>query len=162
MKIRLQNQARLRKLAELVAGIPMATLTALSPEGELESEPVLPLRMDEDGALWFFAHRISAARRPAALNLSFTRTADATCVSVAGLGEPVIDLEAMRSLWRDTLRRWFPDGPGDAELTLLRLCPRSVRYWDAVNGRMVRLLAPATMDAPGPAILGRDGGSARV
>jgi hypothetical protein len=45
-----------------------------------------------------------------------------------------------KKLWSAWAKTWFPDGVDDPELTLLRVRPLEVQYWDTRHNKMVSLL----------------------
>ncbi|MBP6225727.1 MAG: pyridoxamine 5'-phosphate oxidase family protein [Rhizobacter sp.] len=145
MKIQSQSSAELIHLAQLIQPMDtVAMLTSHDADGALVSRPMAPLEMDALGALWFFTHRRSAKiEQLKALNLCFVDAERGTYVSMSGHGDIVDDREHVKRLWSPLARPWFPHGPDSEELTLLKFTPHSAEYWDAVDTKMVRLLATA-------------------
>lgn len=145
MKIQSQSSAELIHLAQLIQPMDtVAMLTSHDADGALVSRPMAPLEMDALGALWFFTHRRSAKiEQLKALNLCFVDAERGTYVSMSGHGDIVGDREHVKRLWSPLARPWFPHGPDSEELTLLKFTPHSAEYWDAVDTKMVRLLATA-------------------
>jgi len=145
MKIQSQPSAELTHLAQLIQPMDtVAMLTSHDADGALVSRPMAPLEMDALGALWFFTHRRSAKiEQLKALNLCFVDAERGTYVSMSGHGDIVDDREHVKRLWSPLARPWFPHGPDSEELTLLKFTPHSAEYWDAVDTKMVRLLATA-------------------
>ncbi len=145
MKIQSQPSAELIHLAQLIQPMDtVAMLTSHDADGALVSRPMAPLEMDALGALWFFTHRRSAKiEQLKALNLCFVDAERGTYVSMSGHGDIVDDREHVKRLWSPLARPWFPHGPDSEELTLLKFTPHSAEYWDAVDTKMVRLLATA-------------------
>ena len=145
MKIQSQSSPELIHLAQLIQPMDtVAMLTSHDADGALVSRPMAPLEMDALGALWFFTHRRSAKiEQLKALNLCFVDAERGTYVSMSGHGDIVDDREHVKRLWSPLARPWFPHGPDSEELTLLKFTPHSAEYWDAVDTKMVRLLATA-------------------
>ncbi len=160
MKIHTQPNAELTHLAKLIQ--PMDTVAMLmshDADGALVGRPMAPLEMDSHGAMWFYTHRKSAKiEQLKALNLSFIDAERGTYVSMSGHGEVVDDREHIKRLWSPLARPWFPHGADSEELTLLKFTPTSADYWDAVDTKMVRLIATAvSVVAAKPIGLGEHG-----
>ncbi len=145
MKIHTQPNAELVKLGHLIQPMDgVAMLTSIDPEGALVSRPMVPLEMDEHGAIWFFTHRRSAkVEQLRSLNLSFSDAERSTYVSLCGHGDLEIDRAHIKRLWTPFARPWFPDGTDSDDLALLKFTPSAAEYWDAVDSKMVHLFATA-------------------
>jgi general stress protein 26 len=144
MKIEPQSTHDLVRLGELIADMPVAMLTSACDDGALVSCPMEAREMDADGALWFFTDlRSDLAERLRAVNLSFAGDARGTYVSLSGRGEIAKDAARIARLWTMGDRTSFPEGPKSRHLALLKFVPEKAEFWDAPNGRTVRLLALA-------------------
>ena len=49
----------------------------------------------------------------------------------------VRDRKKVDELWTDALRVWFPKGPGDRSITLIKVSVSAAEYWDAPSSRMI-------------------------
>jgi len=91
-----------------------------------------------DGGLWFFT-RASDAKVDEALlhphvNVSDIEASQNRYVSVSGSATLVRDREKIRQLWNEGERAWFPRGPDDPDLALLRVSVERAEYWDGPAG----------------------------
>lgn len=144
MKIEARTTDELTRLAQLLEHMNVAMLTTLGDDGQLESRPMMPLELDAQGALWFFTDaRSTKVDHLDRVNLSFSEPSRQTHVSLSGRGELVADRGHVERLWTPMARPWFPQGPDSPELSLLRIVPQRVDYWDAPDSKMVRLFAMA-------------------
>jgi general stress protein 26 len=129
---------QMRRLEELIGGIDVAMMTTVTPDGSLRSRPLASLRRRFDGTLWFFTRAPSGKTRELRedqhVNLSYADPRAGRFVSVSGAAAIVRDLAMMEELWRPELTAWFPDGPADPELALLRVSVREAEYWDTSTG----------------------------
>lgn len=159
MRIESQHSAERAQLARLIEPMAVAMMTHVDDDGALLSEPMAPLEMDSDGALWFFTDLRSArVEHLRAVNLSFTDPERATYVSLSGRGEVHAERAHIQRLWTPPARAWFPDGPASTNLALLKFVPESAEYWDTPESRMVRLFAMAASALfARPAALGSHG-----
>ena len=143
MKRSEQNTEGMQKVADLVEDIGVGMLTWADDSGTLTSRPMVPQEMDADGALWFFArlssHRLAAQGK---VNLAFARPDQATYVSISGRADWVENREKIESLWTDRAQPWFPAGPQDPDLSLLRVDVDDAEFWDVDSSQMVRMGMP--------------------
>ncbi|MBC7682445.1 MAG: pyridoxamine 5'-phosphate oxidase family protein [Ferruginibacter sp.] len=144
MNLEPQSKPELSHIADLIESIHVAMLTTFDQHGALVSQPMAPLEMDGQGALWFFTDQHSEkAEHLQVVNLSFTDLERATYVSISGHGEIIDDREEMQRLWTPMARPWFPDGVDSPNLGLLKIVPHQAEYWDVPHSRMVRMVAMA-------------------
>jgi general stress protein 26 len=135
-----------RKLSELIKDIGTAMLTTVAPDGGLRSRPMVAHgRGLENGELWFFtaddSGKVSEIESEHEVNLAYSEPKDQRYVSLSGRARLVRDVERARRLWTPELKAWFPAGPDDKHLALLRVRIHSAEYWDAPSGKMASLLA---------------------
>ena len=137
-----------RKLSSLIKDIGVAMLTTLAPDGGLRSRPMATQGgAFENGEVWFFtadnSGKVSEIEAEHEVNLAYAEPKDQRYVSLSGRARMIRDAERARRLWKPELKAWFPAGPEDEHLALLRVRVHSAEYWDAPNGKMASLLAYA-------------------
>ncbi len=139
------------KLQDFVREIEVAMMTTVTPDGALHSRPMATAEFDEDGNIWFFtsddsgmAHDLAAEH---AVNISYADARKHHYVSVTGNATVQHDAERAKTLWKTSLKTYFPRALEDPHLALLCVRVESAEYWDAPVGRMVQLFA-ATKAAP--------------
>lgn len=148
MKTAKQTDPALARLADRLEDQRVAMMTLLEPDHGLASRPMTPLEMDADGALWMIGSRRTLAPAfagdagRAMVNLAFVDAGDNDYVSVAGEADLVDDAARKEALWNAMARPWF-DGPGDPDLTLVRVRPRHAEVWDGPDSAATRLFAVA-------------------
>jgi len=134
------------KLKEMLKDIDFCMLTTLDEEGDLHSRPMsLNSDIDDEGNLWFFtsanslkAHEISASPR---VNASFADTDSHQYVSVSGSAELVYDRNKIKELWKPILKAWFPDGPDQSDLALLRIRIEKAEFWDSPSSTVAQVFS---------------------
>lgn len=135
--------SRIAQLNELIQGIHNAILTTVRPDGSLHSCPMAARPADESGALWFIAHnhseKVEAVRTSQRVNLAYADDASQRYVSISGYCELTRDHGRAKLLWDPGYAAWFPGGPDDPELVLLKVDVEQAEYWDAKKGGMVSL-----------------------
>jgi general stress protein 26 len=89
----------------------------------------------EQNAIWFFTETGSAKDRnvqntPQAC-LTYAHSRSKVFVSVSGTLTRVSDHDTITDLWNDDAQAFFPKGPDDPDVVLLRFDPVYGEYWDA-------------------------------
>jgi general stress protein 26 len=144
MKIQPQQTEERSKLGELIEDYDIAMLTFIDHNGDLISQPMGAIEMDENGAIWFFTEIHSEkTNHLEKLNLAFSGESDAVYVSLSGYGEIELSEERKRELWTPFVQPWFPEGPTSPTLALLKFMPETAEYWDAPHSKVIRLFAMA-------------------
>ena len=59
-----------------------------------------------------------------------------TWISIDGQAELVDDRARIKEYWNPFVQSWFPDGPDDPNVTLIKIVGSSAQYWDT-NGGMI-------------------------
>ncbi|HEY8963418.1 MAG TPA: pyridoxamine 5'-phosphate oxidase family protein [Alphaproteobacteria bacterium] len=124
------------KIFDLIKDIRIAQLITQSGDGQLCARPMSAVEYDDvDGALWFYTSIDSAKVAEIEYNphvlLSYSEPSEQNYVSISGTAEIITDHTKIKELWFEPVRIWFPDGPDDPNLALLRVTPYSAEYWDA-------------------------------
>lgn len=148
------------KLWDMIKSVRVAMMTTLDDNGLLNSRPMATLSHAgfDDGTLWFFTRADSPKVGEVAVhkrvNLAYANPDKQDYVSVSGVAETVRDPEKIRFLWRDIMTTWFPNGPDDPEIALLRITVDQAEYWDSPSSAMVYaygyVKAKLTGEAPDP------------
>jgi general stress protein 26 len=131
------------KVAELSKEVRIGMLTTRAPDGLLVSRPMALQEVEFDGDYWFFAARdsrlVQHVRADPRVSVSLG-SAD-TWVSVAGHAEVVEDRDKAEELWNAAVGAWFPGGPHDPGVVLLKVVGESAEYWDTPGGRVATVLS---------------------
>jgi general stress protein 26 len=132
-----------RKVAELLKGERFAFLTTRTPDGTLTSRPMTLQEVEFDGDLWFFAERDSNPVKHITLSpqVNVGVGSGGSWVSLTGRATVVDDLAKKRELWNSAVEAWFPDGPDDDSVVLLKVEGDSAEYWDTPGGRLATVLS---------------------
>ena len=131
------------KVAELSKDVRIGMLTTTAPDGRLVSRPMALQEVEFDGDYWFFAERASrkVEHIRADPRVAVTLGSADTWVAVAGRAEVVDDRAKARELWNAAVEAWFPGGPDDPNVILLRVDGESAEYWDTPGGRVATALS---------------------
>ncbi len=132
-----------RRAVEIAQDARFCMVTSTAPDGALHARPMTPQQVTDDLEAWFFVSRSSEhaadlVARPR-VNLSFQGSGD--WLSVAGKAAIVDDRRLAEEMWNPVVDAWFPDGPGDPDVVLLRVAAESAEYWKAPGGRVASVLS---------------------
>lgn len=127
----------LKPVAEALRDIDICMLTTRSQEG-LHNRPMSNNRQVEyDGDTWFFAFRDSRLAREIQADpriaLGYAANDRGVWLAMEADAELVNDADEKRERWFDELDRWFPNGPEDENVTLIRASATRIRSWGATG-----------------------------
>jgi general stress protein 26 len=135
------------RLRARIGEVAIAMVTTTDRRYMPSSRPLLTLQFDEEAALWFFARSDGSLARDLETNprvsVSYCNPGRRLYVSLSGFARFVYDPERILVLWDERVRPWFPLGPSDSRLALLRVDVDHGEYWDKPSSHMTRLLARA-------------------
>ena len=134
----------LKKVGKLIEKVEFAMLTTEDGNGHLHSRPMATAEIEE-GYIWFLAAEDSPkvkdiSERPV-VNVSYASPMDDCYVSVSGHAEIARDGPRTHDLWSPIDQEWFPKGPGDPNLILIRVRIESAAYWDHLSPTMTTVRA---------------------
>jgi general stress protein 26 len=142
----------LAKLAELIREIRVALLTTVDRDGHFHTRPVQTLQVEADRTLWFFTDwrspKVDELQHDVRVSLGYADPAKNVYIAVSGSGSLFREVQKAEQLWSIEQRAYYPDGPQDARLALLRVSIERAEYWIA-PGRISYLLAAVTAAATG-------------
>jgi general stress protein 26 len=136
-------------------------LTTRDSSGRLESRPMTLQQTEFDSTLWFFASHSSAfvaeLHDQPEVNVSCMDTRDRFFVSINGRATIVSDPQRARDLWNVANEAWFPGGPDEPDLALLRVDVESAELWQSETNRMVEFfkIVRAAASGKSPASVGQ-------
>jgi general stress protein 26 len=137
----------LAKLGELIRDIRVALLTTVDRDGRFHTRPVQTLQVEADGTLWFFTDwsspKADELHHDVRVSLGYADPAKNVYVALSGSGSLFRDPQKAQQLWSIEQRAYYPDGPEDRRLAVLRVHIERAEYWIA-PGRTSYLVAAAT------------------
>ncbi|MEO5766323.1 MAG: pyridoxamine 5'-phosphate oxidase family protein [Casimicrobiaceae bacterium] len=137
-----------QRLWERIASLRVAMLTTSDGEGSLGARPVATLRADPEGTLWFFVARDGGIahdlQRNARVHVCVMDVGEDVYVWLRGHAQIVDDLAKVKELWSVLAGAWFPGGPEDPNLALLKVTAERGDYWDVKSSKLVQFFAMAT------------------
>ena len=85
--------------------------------------------------------------------LTYAKPGDNCYVAIAGTAEVIVDAKKVQDLWAPSYQAWFPGGPNDPDLALIKVSVETAEYWSApaltwpLSAGFV-VMAPAQRDDP--------------
>ena len=142
----MSHESDFEKLREMIKDIDLCMLTTVDETDDLHSRPMsLNSDVDEQGNLWFFtssqSHKASEIERTPNVNVSFIDTRKQHYVSISGMAELVHDKQKIKELWKPILKAWFPDGPDQPDVALLKVKIRKAEYWDGPSSTIAQAIS---------------------
>jgi general stress protein 26 len=142
----------LAKLGELIRDIRVALLTTADRDGHFHSRPVQTLQVEAERTLWFFTDwsspKVDELHHDVRVSLGYADPTRNVYVAVNGSGSLFRDSQKARQLWSMEQRAYYPEGPEDERLALLRVVIERAEYWIA-PGRTSYLIAAVTAAVTG-------------
>ncbi len=136
-----------KKIFDLVGTIDYAVVTtrALAEgEGGMHARPMAYRSAEPDGVFWFFTKRnsrkVEELKADPATLVSFADPRKQNFVTIGGTSTIVEDRAKVGALWSEIYRAWFPNGPEDPDVVLIRVEAAHAEYWDNPTSAMVYAL----------------------
>jgi general stress protein 26 len=134
-----------REITDIARKVRTAMVTSTTSDGSLHSRPMSTQDVEFDGAAWFFVPRdsdlVAEVERDPRVNVGYAGSS--AWLSLSGNATVVVDEARKKELWNGFVEAWFPDGPEDSGVVLLRVDAESAEYWDTPGGKPRALLSMA-------------------
>ena len=122
-----------RRIAELLRDIDICMLVTRA-DGTVRGRPMSNNgKVEFDGDTWFFTYRdtpkVEEIEADPRVELAYVGTERGAWISIEGSAEVVEDDERKADLWEKSLEQWFPEGPEDDKLVLLKVSADRVHAW---------------------------------
>ena len=119
-------------------------LTTVGPEGAPYSCP-MTLQRAEGNTLWFFTSDDSPTaknlRQDCRIGAAVMDNDDSFYFAASGGGQLVRDRREIDRLWNAMVKAWFPQGPEDPRVVLVRVELDHAEYWDSPSNKLVQMAA---------------------
>ena len=130
-----------QKVWELIKDIKIALMVTTGSGGQLHGRPMAAMNKEFDGALWFASREGTPKLDEIADNtqvlLAYSEPKTQDYISVSGRAALIRDPAKVKSLWSEAMRVWFPKGPDDPAITLIKVDVESAEFWDAPSSTWV-------------------------
>lgn len=139
----LTRQDAVEKLKELSEKARICMFCTQLDELPLAARPMTLQECDEEGNLWFISSaesnknfEIGADKR---VQLFFVNNGDHEYLSVFGEAFIYTDQQTIEDKWSPLAKAWFEEGKEDPDVTIIRVAPGDVYYWDTKAGKLVTM-----------------------
>jgi general stress protein 26 len=137
----LRGDAAYAKVRDLLAKFPIAFMvTATNAQVTARPIGVVGDHAAFDGTLWFITDRrsrkVAAIAQGAATSLIFQNDDEGAYLHVRGRASVVDDADRVAELYTPVQRTWFPEGPDDPNLTLVRFDADEADYWEGHQSKV--------------------------
>ena len=126
----------------------IAFFTTLSEDNGLRARPLTTQRVEAETTLWFFIARDSDLARDVNANsralVTYSDEGDRFYASLSGSAQVLVDPAKAREMWSKFNEAWFPDGPDDPNLALLRVDVEHGETWEPTTNKLMQFLSIAT------------------
>lgn len=140
----LSGSEGLQKMKELVKEIDFCMFCTNLDEQPFSTRPMSTRDVDDQGNIWFFSKADSnknlEIKQDDKVQLLYAKPGNSEFISIYGEADIIKDRKKAEELWSAWAKTWFNEGADDPELTIIRVRPEEVRYWDTKHNKMVSLL----------------------
>ena len=151
------ERANIDRVWDIVEKVGVCMLTTHFAGG-LRARP-LEARPDRATGLIFFVTDIDSAKQDEiaaapGVGLVFIDAGERAYLSITGRAGVIRDVDKTRAVWRKTDEVWWPGGPSDPNVCLLRIEPLNAELWDgpASTARTVFEFAKAWLTGKEPSL----------
>ena len=140
-----KDQTSSDQLYELLKKYKFAVMTTVSPDGTLHGRPMAVQEREPDADVWFATSLDTAKARDLEANpqigLTYFEGPAKGYVSVSGKARLSRDPARIKHLWQPDWKLWFPNGPDDPDIVLLKVDVEQAEYIDPGTNKLVVLQA---------------------
>jgi len=132
------------KLVEMVKDVRICMLITNEENTEnLSGRPMGINKIDDDGTMWFFtkasSYKVEEIETSKKVSIAIANEKSQNYLMIHGIATLVNDKNKMKELWSSIMKAWFPLGLDDPDITLIKVVPNEVNYWDSSSNKMVVL-----------------------
>jgi len=140
-----KNQSNREQLYELLKKYKIAIMTTVSPDGTLHGRPMAVQEREPDADVWFATALDTAKARDLEANpqigLTYFDDPSKGYVSLSGRARISRDPARIKRLWQPDWKLWFPNGPDDPDIVLIKVDVDQAEYIDPGTSKLVVLQA---------------------
>lgn len=142
--MQVEQQQSLGKFISMVKDVRICMMITNENDGKhLSGRPMAINKVDDDGTMWFFAK--ASSPKTAELNedknvsIAISDDGNNNYLMIHGIADLVNDKAMMKALWSLDMKAWFPIGLENPDMTLIKVTPEEVNYWDSNSSSMIVL-----------------------
>ncbi|MBC7545297.1 MAG: pyridoxamine 5'-phosphate oxidase family protein [Candidatus Sericytochromatia bacterium] len=116
----------------------VAMLTTITPAGYIHSRPMMTQESEGDADLWFVSaldtEKIAEIRANPKIGVVYFRDRDNAYVSLSGDAQIREDRQLIHDKWQESWRPWFPEGPDQQNICMIKVDAKEVEMWEPAGG----------------------------
>lgn len=128
------------QLHRMIADFKTAMLVTRDAHDHLHARPMMTQAREPDADVWFVSalesEKVAEMRAHPVVGVIYYRDADQSYVSLSGRAELETDRQAIQARWQESWRAWFPEGPEQANLVLIKVHAEEAEYWQPEGGQL--------------------------
>lgn len=153
-KVKLSTNESIEKLKVLVEDIKICMFcTNLKFDDGSSCRPMLVQKVCDQGNIWFFSDFNSIKnieiQQGKHVKLFFAHPGIGSYLVVTGEAEIILDNNKIAELWTPMAQKWFKKGKDDKHISIIKVKPGSVYYWDTAGNRMINFFKMVASIATG-------------
>jgi general stress protein 26 len=125
----------------------IAFFATLSEANGFRARPLTTQKVESESRLWFFVARDGDLAQEIASNprvmVTYTNEDDGFYAALTGTAKIVVDADKARTMWSALDEAWFPGGPDDPNLALVRVDVDHGEMWEPTTNKMIQFLSIA-------------------
>lgn len=144
----LNNDNSIEKLKSIVSDIKIAIFCTELSKTPIQSRPMSVREVDDQGNLWFISSTSSnknfEIEHDNQVQLFFSNVGASQYLSLYGVATIYKDQQKIDDLWTPIAKAWFEEGIDDIHVSVIKVTPSDVYYWDTKDNKIVTLLKLAS------------------
>ncbi len=138
------NDDALKQLKELINAADICIFATNLSQRPIPARPMSTQEVDKKGNIWFMSKQSSDKnydiQQDDNVQLFYSNKGSSEYLSVYGKAAILREREKAKEMWSPLLKTWFTEGVEDPELTIIKVTPADVYYWDTKNNKTIALL----------------------
>lgn len=134
------RDAKIDELLGRLQEFDVAMFTTVAADGHVHSRPMQTQEREPDCDLWFVTamdtKKVAELKAHPRVGVVYHRDRDHAYVSLSGTARLQQDRELIRAKWKEAWRAWFPDGPDQADLCLIKVDVEQAEWWFPEAGQL--------------------------
>lgn len=130
-----------QKISKLMDEILTCQMVTVGVDGELHARPMVAQERNLEGEFWFITNKASRKtdeiRNSSKMLLSYAHAGQQDYVSISGKAMIITDSDKIKQIWTKDCELWFPNGPSDPNIALIRFQAENAEYWNSTSNALV-------------------------
>ncbi|SDM46510.1 General stress protein 26 [Oryzisolibacter propanilivorax] len=139
----MQRSQEFKNVAQAMGKIDFCMMQTVGEQGVRTRPMSNNGEVEYDGDNWFFTSadtvKVREIQQDARVQLVFVDSQAVNFIAVWGRGEVVEDAGLKKKLWREELKEWFPEGPEDKDVLLIKVSATRIQSWGQMGEHVLHL-----------------------